>query len=123
MRFPMTFGPLKAAAGTDIEGPSYAVGPQPVRVLSVHLSPSDAIAADASNYVTFAVRNGDTSFASWSTQTGAQGALTADTPVDLTVTRSGALIAAGGQIKVTVTGTGSGQNVEAGITCWCELMN
>jgi hypothetical protein len=123
MRFLMTFGPLKAAAGTDIEGPSYAVGPQPVRVLSVHLSPSDAVTADASNFVTFSLVNGSTTLASWSTQTSAQGALTADTPVDLTVTRSAAVVPAGGQLKAIVVNTASGQAVEAGLTAWCELMN
>jgi hypothetical protein len=123
MRFLLTSGQLAAAAGTPIEGNAIPVGPQPVRILSAHLSGSDAISADASNFVTFQVLNGTTAIASWSTQTTAQGALTADTPVDLSVTRSGALVAAGGQIKFAVTSSGSGQTVEAGMSVWCELLN
>lgn len=54
-----------------------------VRVDRAQLNVPAGFAADAANFWTIAVKNGSTTIASWSTQTGAQGAITANTPVDL----------------------------------------
>ncbi len=75
------------------------------------------LAADASNYFTIAIK-GVTSgivYASWSTQTSAQGALSADIPVTLILNATDAnlVLATGEFIQATYTKTGT-QTLPAG---------
>lgn len=54
-----------------------------VRIDRVWYNNPTGFAADASNYWVISLQDGSTVLASWSTQTSAQGALTANTPVEL----------------------------------------
>jgi hypothetical protein len=54
-----------------------------VRLDRVWYNNPTGFAQDPSAYWTIAIKNGSTVLASWSTQTGAQGTLTGDTPVEL----------------------------------------
>jgi len=69
----------------------YAVKGRAIHLERVSLSSYAGQAADASNFVNFKlVKNGTTVIASWSTQTGHEGALTANTPVELTYSTNAA---------------------------------
>ena len=120
MEHPIYF-PLKAAGGTDLEL-GCAIGPYPVLIKSIHLIDTDGIAS-ATDAVKFEVKNGSTVIADWDTATGQDGALTADTAVDLTINAGTNFIAANGAIKVTTTNASSGKAVEGGITVWVERTN
>jgi hypothetical protein len=52
-----------------------------------------------------------------------QGALTADTPLELTLSPGAVVLAAGAQLKVTVAKGGSGKATEAGVTWLLEPAN
>ncbi len=54
-----------------------------VRFGRVTLTLPTTLTQDASNYWTIALKDGSATLASWSTQTSAQGTITANTPVDL----------------------------------------
>lgn len=66
-------------------------------------------AADASNYWTISVKDGSTVLASWTTHSTGEGALTADTPVSLTIGANPSAAAAD-NITVVATPTGSPAN-------------
>lgn len=71
------------------------------RVSRVMYNNPTGLAADASNFYTIALKGAvsGTVIASWSTQTSAQGALTADTPVTLILNATDAnLVLAAGEI-------------------------
>lgn len=73
------------------------------------------LAAHASNYFTITVKKGSTVMASWSTQVGAQGTLTADTPVSLVLSATDANTVAAAADVITVSYTLSGtQTLPAG---------
>lgn len=69
--------------------------------------------ADASNYWTFALKDGATVIASWSTQTtggspGGQGTLTANTPADMALNATPASLSAVGGDTLTLVATKTG---------------
>ncbi len=55
------------------------------RISRVYYNNPTGLAANASDYYTIKVLNGATVAALWSTQTGANGTLSADTPVELVI--------------------------------------
>jgi hypothetical protein len=117
MRFPMSISGIITAAGT---GGEWAVPlPMACRIVAVSITDTDGIAADASNYVTATI-TGSTGYDS---RAANQGALTADTPLALTLSPGGVVLAAGSQLKVTLAKTNSGQATEAGITWLLEPAN
>ena len=67
------------------------------------------LAADAANYFNVIVQKGSITMANWSTETGQEGALSADTPVELAKSATDAdLVADGGDVislKLDETGT------------------
>lgn len=67
------------------------------------------LAADTSNYFAIQIKNGTTVCASWSTQTGAQGALVADTPatVPLSSTATDLIFNAGDFVSFAAVETGT----------------
>jgi len=69
-------------------------------------------AADASNYWTLALKDGSTTLASWTTHSTGEGALTADTPVDMTIAANVGLAAAD-NLTLVATKTGSPANFPA----------
>jgi len=68
---------------------------------------SATYAADTTNFYTIQIKDGSTVLASWSTQTSAQGALTANTPADLILNTTDANLAAAGGDTLTVVCTKS----------------
>ena len=79
------------------------------RVDRVFLNLPAGMAAHASNYIVVKVLKGATVMASWSTLTGADGTITADTPVDLTLSATDAnrVLADADIMSVSVAVTGS----------------
>lgn len=67
--------------------------------------------ADASNFWTFALKDGATVVASWTTQTAqtpAQGTLTANTPADMILNATAANLSAAGGDTLTLVATKTG---------------
>jgi hypothetical protein len=116
-RFPMSIPGIVTAAGT---GGEYAV-PVPVacRVLAVYITDTDGIAADNTDYVDADI----TGTTGYDSRAANQGALTADTPLALTLSPGAVVLAAGSQLKITLAKGGSGQATEAAVTWWLELAN
>jgi hypothetical protein len=83
--------------------------PRKARLERVTYFNKTGLAADASNYFAVQVKNGSTVCASWSTQTGAQGALTADTPstVPLSATAANLIFAAGDVVSFAAVEAGT----------------
>lgn len=84
------------------------------RVDRVWYNNPTGFAANASTYWTISIQDGATVLASWSTQSTAQGALTADTPVDLVVSGTHTDLAAGDTLSVVFTITGAAGSLPAG---------
>lgn len=99
-----------SATASEKHGWSVPVG-RKFRVDRVIYNNLTGLAADASNYFTIALKGAvsGTVYASWSTQTSAQGALTADTPVTLVLNATDAnlVLAAGEFPQATFTKTGT----------------
>ncbi len=75
------------------------------------LNVGTTITADASNFWTFALKDGSTTLASWTTQTAqtpAQGTLTANTPVEMILNSTDANLAAAGGDTLTLVATKTG---------------
>lgn len=87
------------------------------RIDQVNYNNPTGLAADATNFFTIALKGSVSGivYASWSTQTSAQGALAADTPVTLVLNSTPAnLVAAAGEIlQATYTKSGT-QTLPAG---------
>lgn len=67
--------------------------------------------ANATDFWTFALKDGSTTIASWSTQTtggGGQGTLTANTPADMTLNATQANLSAAGGDTLTLVATKTG---------------
>ncbi len=84
------------------------------RVKYVWYNNPTGFAADASNYWTIEITDGTNVLASWSTQSTAQGALTADTPVQLVMSASHTDIDGAGVFVATFVKTGIPANLPAG---------
>lgn len=83
-----------------------------VRIDAVDLIVPSNYAADPANYYVFTIQDGATVLASWSTLTGAQGALTANVPAEM-VMSSPANAAKGDVLTLVCTKHASGANVPA----------
>lgn len=97
------------AAGTD-DVSLFALHER-VEVQGAYIVVNANVTGNASDYVTLAILGNDQSTAmyQWSTDTGAEGTLTADTPVEMVSQgkENLAIFDAGDAIKVTLTNTGS----------------
>jgi hypothetical protein len=117
MRFPMSISGITTAAGT---GGEWAVPvPMACRIISVSIIDTDGIAADNTDYVDSDI----TGTTGYDSRAANQGALTADTPLALTLSPGAVVLAAGSQLKVTVAKGGSGKATEAGVTWLLEPAN
>lgn len=106
----MSISGIVTAAGT---GGEWAIPcPDRVEIVGVSITDTDGIAADNTDYVTATI-TGSTGYDS---RAANQGALTADTPIPLTLSPTGVIVAAGGQLKVTLAKAGSGKATEMGVT-------
>lgn len=76
----------------------------------VAINVGTTMTADASNFWTFALKDGSTVIASWSTQTTptGQGTLTANTPADMTLNATQANLSAAGGDTLTIVATKTG---------------
>lgn len=110
---------FEEGAGTD-DKVNFAV-PSALVFKSAKIVDVAGITANASDYVTFKVLGNDqaTALAQWSTQTSAQGSLTAGTSADLVDQNKAdkGLFAAGSMIEVSVTNAGS-----SGKACNCMIV-
>ena len=99
---------------TNTDKVNFAV-PSALVFKSAKIVDVDGITAHAANFVTFKVLGNDqaTSLAEWSSQTGAQGTLTAGTPADLADQNKAdkGLFAAGSMIEVSLASAGGGRGV------------
>lgn len=106
----MSISGMTTAAGT---GGEWAIPcPDRVEIVGVSITDTDGVAANNSDYVTATI----TGTTGYDSRAANQGALTADTPIPLTLSPTGVIVAAGGQLKVTLAKTGSGQATEMGVT-------
>lgn len=83
------------------------------RVDRVWYNNPTGFAASTTDYWTITIKDGSTVLASWSTHTTDQGALTANTPVDLVI-QSTTDLAAGDTLTVVFTTTGAPASLPAG---------
>jgi hypothetical protein len=117
MRFPMSISGITTAAGT---GGEYAVPvPMACRIIAVYITDTDGIVADNTDYVDSDI----TGTTGYDSRAANQGALTADTPLALTLSPGAVVLAAGSQLKVTLAKGGSGKATEAGVTWLLEPAN
>ena len=116
-RFPISISGIVTAAGDGFE----RAVPVPVacRIVACYITDTDGIAADNTDYVDSDI----TGTTGYDSRAANQGALTADTPVALTLSPGATVLAAGAQLKVTVAKGGSGKATEAGITWLLEPAN
>ena len=117
MRFPLCITGMTTAAGTG--GEWAAPLPMACRVVACSITDTDGIAADNTDYVDMDV----TGTTGYDSRAANQGALTADTPVALTLSPGSVVLAAGSQLKVTMAKGGSGKATEMGITWLLEPAN
>lgn len=115
MSFRMT-NASTAATATEKLGWTVPAG-RKFRVVRVMYNNPTGLAADTTNFFTIALKGvtSGTVYASWSTQTSAQGALSADTPVTLVLNATDAnlVLAAGEFPQATFTKSGT-QTLPAG---------
>ena len=88
------------------------------RITGARLLNPTGLAAHASNYFNIKLQNGSTVIANWSTQSSAQGALSADTFVDMVLsgTDGHAVLAPGDVLSLNLDLTGT-QTLPAGRVC------
>lgn len=119
---------LSLSAGTTREA-CLDVLQAPIKVTGVYLVPSAATTASASNFATITLQKGDTaagaltSLASWSTDSGAEGALSARTRANMTIVGAAAdlLVDDGVALYAKVTQSGTGAAVTAAVIVEYEL--
>lgn len=101
---------ITTAAGT---GGEWAIPcPDRVEILGVSITDTDGIVADNTDYVDADV----TGTTGYDSRAANQGGITADTPIPLTLSSTAVIVAAGGQLKVTLAKGGSGKATEMGVT-------
>lgn len=116
-RFPMSISGIITAAGT---GGEWAIPvPMACRIVKVLITDTDGIPADNTDYADSDI----TGTTGYDSRAANQGALTADTPLELTLSPGGVVLAAGAQLKVTVVKGASGKATEMGITWLLEPAN
>ncbi len=95
------------AATTTVK--EWKIADRPFRLRRASINVPGGFTQDAANYWTVAIKNGSTVMASWSTLTGSNGTLTADTPSDLVLgTNADAVV--GDTVSIVLTKTGSPAN-------------
>jgi hypothetical protein len=104
-------GPVKATESFELTKATRAMYVDRVE----HINPT-GLAADAANYWTLALKDGANVIASWSTLTGAEGAIVADTPADMTLNTDGSklAVAVGDTVALALTKTASAANLPPG---------
>jgi hypothetical protein len=93
--------------------------PMACRVIEAWITDADGIAADNTDYVDSDI----TGTTGYDSRAANQGALTADTPLRLTLSPSAAVLARGAQLKVTLAKGGSGKPTEVGVSWLLEPAN
>lgn len=90
-----------------------------MRVEKIDLVVDTTYANDAANFYVITVQKGATVIATWSTQTGQQGALTADTFVSMTLSATDAnrVCHVGDVFQVVFTKNGAAANLPIGRIC------
>lgn len=115
--FILSISGITTAAGT---GGEWAIPvPTRLRILACWVTDTDGIAADNTDYVDSDV----TGTTGYDSRAANQGALTADTPAALTLDSTAVIVAAGGQLKVTLAKGGSGKATEMGVSWLVQLIN
>ena len=116
-RIPMSISGIVTGAGDALER---AVSvPMACRIVACYITDTDGVAADNTDYVDADI----TGTTGYDSRAANQGALTADTPLELTLSPGAVVLAAGAQLKVTVAKGGSGKATEAGVTWLLEAAN
>lgn len=87
------------------------------RVVACYITDTDGVAADNTDYVDADV----TGTTGYDSRAANQGALTADTPIALTLSPGNTVLAAGAQLKFTLAKGGSGKATEMGVTWLVEI--
>ena len=106
---PFVAGPIsQAAGGSAVQVPVMRV-PRKLKLDAVRIAVGAAITADDSNYVTIALTDGATTYATASTTTSGTGDISANSFVDLTI--STAEVDAGTQLYLSLTQAGTGVDV------------
>lgn len=87
-----------------------------MRITKVEIINPAGLAGDASNYWTLALKKGSTTMASWSTATAAEGTLTANTPVLMTLSATDANLVTDVDdvLSLVLTKAASAANLPAG---------
>lgn len=115
-RFPMSISGITGNAASTGE---WAIPlPMAVRIVAVSITDTDGVVADNTDYIDMDI----TGTTGYDSRAANQGALTADTPLALTLSSS-TVLAAGSQLKVTLAKGGSGKANEMGITWLLEPAN
>lgn len=100
------------ASGTDANATKYMANPleESARLFKVLLTPNISVSTHASNYMTFDIKKGSTVLATFTTNSSGGAALTAGTPVELTITGSGkdVEVASDGAFTLLCTKAGTG---------------
>lgn len=106
-------------AGTDATDTKYVGNPsgKRVKLARVVLVPNVSVAVHASNYITIAIKKGATTVATHTTNSSGGTALTAGTPVAMTISGTGNDIEAADlgafTVDVSKAGTGPAYSVDA----------
>lgn len=97
-------------SGSDSDFSRYVVNPsgEKARILSGHITPNVSVSTHASNYMTWNVKKGSTTIATFTTNSSGGAALTAGTPVALTFTGTGKDMEIDSGSAVLVEGVNSG---------------
>lgn len=116
-RFPMSIPGITGNAAATGE---WAIPvPCACRIVSCYVTDTDGVAADNTDYVDSDI----TGTTGYDSRAANQGALTADTPLALTLSPGATVLAAGSQLKVTLAKGGSGKATEMGVTWLLEAAN
>lgn len=116
-RLPLAISGLVTAAGDGLE--RAVPVPMACRIVACYITDTDGIAADNTDYVDADI----TGTTGYDSRAANQGALTADTPLALTLSPGAVVLAAGAQLKVTIAKGASGKATEAGVTWLLEPAN
>lgn len=117
MRFPMS---ISGIAGNAASTGEWAVPlPMACRIVACSITDTDGVAADNTDYIDMDI----TGTTGYDSRAANQGALTADTPLALTLSPGSTVLAAGSQLKVTLAKGGSGKANEMGVTWLLEPAN
>jgi len=95
-----------------------------VEVMGAYVVTNATVTANASNFVTLAILGNDqtTAIYQWSTDSGEEGTLTADTPAEMVSQgkEEFAILDAGDALKVTLTNSGTGAAFDGMLVLNCR---